>query len=304
MRDESSEGLRLLLEAASLADVEYEEAALPADRELTASGLKVHLLDWGNEGRPPILFLHGGTLTAHTWDLVCLALRADYHCLAYDLRGHGDTGWAADGDYSLEAHRADLEAVVQQLGLERFILVGMSLGGTTSLAYAGKRPETLSRLVLVDTGPETHAVGRRRITDFVTGPRELDSLDAFVERAIAFNPSRHPALLRRSLLYSLRQTPRGTWTWKQDPAVQRAQTEADRAHRQELLRAAVPRVTCPTLVVRGGNSEVLHDEDAARLARALPRGAWVRIEGAGHTVQGDQPRAFVEALRRFLAETA
>src|SRR2546428_10158960 len=124
--------------AAELAGVELPEVVLPEDRFVELNGLRLHYLDWGGEGRPRVLFLHGGGLTAHTWDLVCLALRADYHCLALDLRGHGDSDWSPGMDYSFEAHRDDVEAFADLLRLDRFVLVGMSLGGITALAYAGR----------------------------------------------------------------------------------------------------------------------------------------------------------------------
>ena len=292
-----------LAEAAELANLPLPEVVLPADRYLTANGLRFHYLDWGSPGRQPILFLHGGSLTAHTWDLVCLALRQDYHCLALDLRGHGDTDWAPDADYSLATQCGDVEQVVAQLGLERFVLVGMSMGGSVSLTYAGRHARQLASLVLVDTGPESRAVGRRRINDFVSTHREGDSIDEFVDRAMAFNPLRRPELLRRSLFHNLRQTPTGKWTWKYDYRHRGGGgSDEQRAQRTAGLWSAVPNVSCPALVVRGGISDIFHDEDAEKLAAALPDGRWVRIEQAGHTVQGDQPRAMVETLRGFLSD--
>jgi len=294
-----------LREATELAGFPPGEVVLPTERTLPANGLNFHLLDWGGDDptpeRPAVLFVHGASLTAHTWDLVCLALRDRYRCFALDLRGHGDSDWPPDGEYRLDALRADLEGVVEGLGLGRFILVGMSLGGATSLAYAGLHADRLAGLVVVDTGPETRDAGRRRIQRFVSTAPELESVDAFVERAIEHNPLRPPELLRRSLLHNLRQTPRGTWTWKWDPRRLETMTAEAREHRKTLLWDAVPRISCPTLVVRGGLSENFHDEDAEQLAGALPIGSWLRIEGASHTVQGDQPKALVAALEPFFA---
>jgi esterase len=299
---EPAEIKRHLREAAEIADMPIEEIVLPADRYLETNGLRIHYLDWGMAERPPVLFLHGRSLTAHTWDLVSLALRPRYRCLALDLRGHGDSSWSPEADYTLDAHCADLEGVVEQLGLERFILVGMSLGGAISLTYAGRHADRLAALVLVDVGPDTHRAGSRRISDFVAGPRELDSVEQFVERAMAFNPRRRPELLRRSLFHNLRQTPSGTWSWKYDHRLPSAMSEEQRARRREALWAAVPKVSCPALVVRGSESDLFYDEDARVLAERLPHGSWVRIEEAGHTVQGDQPKALVEALSRFFEE--
>lgn len=291
-----------LREAAALAALPLEEVVLPTEGRIAGNGLQLNHLDWGTAGLPPVLFLHGRSLTAHTWDLVCLALRQQYHCLALDLRGHGNSDWSSEIDYSLDAHCSDLEAAVDALGLDRFILVGMSLGGATSLTYAGRHADRLAGLVMVDIGPETRTPGGQRLNNFVTGPREHDSIEDFVERAMAFNPLRRPELLRRSLVHNLRQTPSGKWAWKYDRRVNGPPTDEAREHRRTMLWDAVPCVSCPTLVVRGANSDIFYDEDAEKLAAALPHGSWVRIEGAGHTVQGDQPKALVDALRPFLAQ--
>jgi pimeloyl-ACP methyl ester carboxylesterase len=291
-----------LRDGAARAGLELEEIVLPAERRLTANGLEFHYLDWGTPGLTPVLFLHGGGLNAHTWDLTCLALRQSYHCLALDQRGHGDTDWSPTADYSLEAHRGDVEAVVEQLGLNHFLLVGMSMGGAASLAYAGRHADRLAGLVLVDIGPDGRDAGRHRIASFVSGPREMDSVDDFVQRALEFNPRRRPELLRRSLLHNLRQTPEGKWTWKYDYRRYEAMSPEYREQRRAALWSAVPNVTCPTLVVRGAQSDVFHDEDAEKLVAALPDARWVRIEGAGHTVQGDQPKRLVEALRPFFEQ--
>jgi pimeloyl-ACP methyl ester carboxylesterase len=291
-----------LREAAVMAGLALDEVVLPTSREVEANGLKLHYLDWGREGKPPILFLHGGALTAHTWDLVCLALRQDYHCLAPDMRGHGDSDWSPEADYSHDSMGADVEALVEHLGFDQFTLVGMSMGGVASMAYAGRNHHRLTGFVLVDVGPEGRAPGRQRIQQFVSGPRELDSIEEFVERAVAFNPLRKPELLRRSLHHNLRQTPEGKWTWKYDDRIHHRLGDPERQRRRAELWEAIPKIACPSLVVRGGKSENFYDEDAEKLANALPRGSWVRIEGAGHTVQGDQPAALVEVLRKFLRE--
>jgi pimeloyl-ACP methyl ester carboxylesterase len=264
--------------------------------------MRFRYLDWGGEGKRPLLFLHGGGLTAHTWDLVCLALRPDYRCLALDLRGHGDSEWSPVMDYRIEAHRGDVEALVDHLGLEGFGLIGMSLGGLTALAYAGRHAARLSSLVIVDSGPEARQEGARRIAEFVAAPAEFASIDEVIGRALAFNPRRDASLLRRSLRHNLREMPDGKLTWKHDRRHRAKFDPEEWARRRQGLWDEIPRISCPTLVVRGGRSDVFHDEDAEKLARALPHGSWVRVEDAGHTVQGDNPRGLVAELRRFLAQ--
>jgi esterase len=280
----------------------FEEVVLPSERTASIGGLRFRYLDWGNEGLRPILFLHGGALTAHTWDLCCLALRDEFHCLALDQRGHGDTDWAPDADYSIAAQREDVRGFVDELGLDGFVLAGMSMGAINALAFAIHHPQKLSHLVIIDAGPEIRRPGSRRIRDFVNGGANPESLDAIIERALAFNPRRDPKILRRSLMHNLRQQTDGNWVWKYDrKRFQQMDRDAHAAERRGLADG-LAKVTCPTLVVRGAESDVFHEEDAERLAQRLPDGRYVTIPKAGHTVQGDNPKDLADALRQFLGE--
>jgi esterase len=289
------------LQSTSLrAGFDFDAVVLPRESHIVVNELRFRYLDWGVEGKRPILFLHGGALTAHTWDLCCLAMRDDFHCLALDQRGHGDSDWAPDVNYSIGAQREDVKGFAEALGLNQFILVGMSMGAINGLAYAIAYPETLSALVLIDAGPNVRRPGSRRIRDFVNGGAEPETLEAIIERALAFNPRRDPLILRRSLMHNLRRNEDGNWVWKYDRRrFQQMGGDRHAAERQGLADG-LANVTCPTLVVRGGDSDVFHDEDAERLAAALPDGRWVRIPDAGHTVQGDNPKDLVAALREFL----
>ena len=142
---------------AARAGFSFPDVVLPESREFHLGRMRFHYLDWGNKHLPTIVFLHGGALTAHTWDLCCLALRDDYHCLALDQRGHGDTDWAHDADYSVGAQLADTKGFADHLGLDKFMLAGMSLGAINSLAFAVAHPERLSHLVIIDAGPDRAA---------------------------------------------------------------------------------------------------------------------------------------------------
>src|SRR5579872_55828 len=283
------------------AGFQFGEVVLPESREFQLGRMRFHYLDWGNKHLPTIVFLHGGALNAHTWDLCCLALRDEYHCVALDQRGHGDSDWAHDSDYSIGAALADTTGLVDHLGLDKFILVGMSLGAINSLAFAISHPERLSHLVIIDAGPEMRRPGSSRIRDFVNAVQETVTVEAIIEKALEFNPRRDPKILRRSLMHNLRQQPDGTWRWKYDTRrFQRLDMEAHQAERARLADG-LARIACPALVVRGGESDVFHAEDAERLAARLPHGRQVTIARAGHTVQGDNPKDLVAELRRFLA---
>jgi esterase len=289
--------------AVSLSGLEVDELVLPAEHDVVVDGLRLHYLDWGNHGRPPLLFLHGGCLTAHTWDLVCLALRSDYHCLALDQRGHGDSEWSPIVDYGPDAHVHDIRGLIEQLGLERPVLVGHSLGGLNALIYAAAAAaDPLAGVVLVDVGPDPQPAAVKRVADFVMGAPGDGSVEDFVERARAFNPRRDPRLLRYSLLHNLRRLPNGTWTWKYDRRGLTPEHIATVRKSLEGLRDGAEAITCPVLVIRGAESDVMTDTQAAAFAATLPVGRWAKVESAGHTVQGDNPRGLVEVLAHFLAE--
>ena len=278
----------------------FGDVVLPGEHDVSVGQLRFRYLDWGTKGLRPILFLHGGALTAHTWDLCCLALRDEFHCVALDQRGHGDTDWAPDADYSIGAQREDIRGFADRLGFDRFVLVGQSMGAINGLAFAVTHPERLSALVMIDAGPEVRRRGSSRIRDFVNGGEKPESLDEIIERALAFNPRRDPQILRRSLMHNLRPQPDGTWSWKYDRSrFQRLDHDAHLAERRRLADD-LANVTCPALVVRGAESDVFHQDDAERLAKNFPDGRQVTIAQAGHTVQGDNPKDLVAALREFL----
>ena len=270
---------------------------LPDEREISLRGLRMHYHEWGNENARPLLFLHGGGLTSHTWDAVCLGLRDRYHCLALDFRGHGDSQWAED--YEIDAHVEDVRALVGALDLRNLGLIGMSLGGIVAVRYAG-RYKDLGALVVIDIGPTAQrSGGYRRIQDFVDGV-ELDSIEDFVERSLNFNPKRDRELLRTSLLHNLRELPNGKWTWKYDRRHYMRPGQPKRLTMMNATWGKVPGIICPTLVVRGGDSDILSDEAGKQLAGTFPDGTYVEVPRAGHTVQGDNPADLVAAVRRFL----
>jgi esterase len=300
MATPAAEQIEHLEVAARVAGLAGVEIVAPDEHDDVFGSLRLHWVDWGTAGRRPVLFLHGGLLTARTWDLVCLALRGDWHCLALDQRGHGDSEWSAGLDYDTDAHVSDLEAFVTRVGLERPVLVGQSMGALNALAYAHRHAAELRGLVLVDIAHEVELSGTARIAEFASAPAELDSIDEFVARAVAFNPARDERLLRRSLLHNLRRLPNGRWTWKYDRrAIAAGAFDRVRA-RLEPLTADVAAVTCPTLVVRGENSDVVTPAAAEAFAAAFPHARATTIPAAGHTVQGDNPRALADALGEFL----
>jgi pimeloyl-ACP methyl ester carboxylesterase len=292
-----------LRKVADVAGVSVGEFVLPAAADIIANGIRLHYLDWGNPTLPPVVFLHGGGQTAHTWDIVCLALREERHCVAVDLRGHGDSEWSSRVDYSLGSYATDVEQLIAQLGPQRPVLVGMSLGGLAALTYAARSSAEVGGLVIVDVGPAPQATGSSRIREFMSSTQELDSVDEFVERALAHNPTRDPRLLKTSLRNNLHQLPNGRWTWKYDRRHRdRDDLEAVFTAERTDLWSLLPAITAPVLILRGARSDVFHDEDAEELVRRLPAARWARVENAGHSIQGENPKGLINELRRFFAE--
>jgi esterase len=295
--------LEHLTTGAATAGIDVDRVHLPESRTVIANAIRIHFLEWGDPDAPPALFLHGGSLTAHTWDLICLALSDRYRCIAMDLRGHGDSEWPSDADYRFEAFAADAAALIEILDLHRPVVVGMSLGGLTSLELAGQRSDELSGLVVIDVGPDLRVDGAREIVAFTQHDQEMNGVEDFVQRAMSFNPARRPELLRRSLLHNLRQLPTGRWTWKWD---KRRMADADfdqMAVVNARLWDRVAKISCPALIVRGDRSRVFLDDDAAKLAGAMAGEAtWTVVANAGHTVQGDNPRGLLDVLEPFLGD--
>lgn len=290
-----------LRRAARIAGVDVGAVALPASKHTVVGGMRLHHLEWGRATAPPVVLLHGGGLTAHTWDLVCLGLLPEWRCLALDLRGHGDSEWSPAMHYDVDDHVGDVHGFLDQRGLRHVTLVGQSLGAFVALAYAARNPQRVRALVMVDSTPFMRwSPAVERVTDFVLAPPEADSLDELVGRAHRFNPRRDVRLLRRSLLHNLRRLPDGRWAWKHDRRHLSRERFVDLMRQFTALADATATVSCPVLVVRGAESESFTDELAAETAAAFPRARWVRVEGAGHTVQGDNAAGLVAVLRDFL----
>jgi pimeloyl-ACP methyl ester carboxylesterase len=297
---DTTEQLEMLRKAVEIAGLDARKIDLPQDHQLIIGTMRFHYLDWGGSGYP-ILFLHGGGINAHTWDVVALMLRDRFRCIALDQRGHGDSEWSPAIDYGVDTQVRDVEGFIDALKLEKPLLIGQSMGGLNSMAYAVRHSDRLKGLVVVDVGPEIEAAGAQRIREFASTP-ELPSIDEFVERAVKFNPLRDPAVLRRSLFYNLRQLPNGKFALKHDQ--RRASEDAWRIStaQRERLTSEVTKISCPTLILRGALSDVLSDAAAERFARSLPRARWVQVAKAGHNVQGDNPSGLLDALQPFLKE--
>ena len=203
--------LESLYKAARGRGVEFAEEFVPITRTFDASELRLSYTEWGDPGLPTVVMLHGFAQTSHAWDLITLGLADRFHLISLDQRGHGDSQWATDGDYSLETQQQDLDEFIKSLGVRRLILVGLSMGGRNAYVFASRNPQLISNLVVVDTGPQGIRSGRSRIRNFVTMPDELDTFEEFVERVHSFVPHRSLEQISNSLLNNIRQMENGKW---------------------------------------------------------------------------------------------
>ena len=298
-----SKGLSLH-DAARAQGVTFEREAVPEDRFVDANGMRFHYLDWGNPDAPDMLLLHGFAQTCHSWDFVALAFCDRYHVVALDQRGHGDSDWSESGDYAPETQQEDIAAVVSAIGLNDFVLMGLSMGGRNSFTYAATHPGDVRALVVVDAGPQNMRAGSHKIRNFVRQEDELDSIEDFVQRVLDYNPLRDPVQVRGSIVHNLKQLPSGRWTWKYDkhfrqPGGRRFQQDPEMTQR---LWGYMESLACPTLVVRGAESDIIALDTADGMHKRIPNGRMATVENAGHLVMGDNPSGFEQAVTGFLSE--
>ena len=274
--------------------------AQSTDCYVEANGLKFHYLDWGDPANPPLVLLHGVGQTCHTWDLFAAAMSPHFHVMAFDQRGHGDTDWAADKDYSRRSMVKDVEGFTTALGLDRFFLTGMSMGGANSLSFTANNPDRVEALVVVDVGPRVENKGVQNIRNFMKDFREFDTLDEAAAVIHKFNPRRPLEIIRKyTVVYNLKQLPSGKWTWKYDTYFSEGHSRIDVKQMQQELSQEVKKITCPTLLVKGAESDVLSLDGARLLQTAIPGSEFALVAGAGHSVMGDNPPGFEAAVREF-----
>jgi pimeloyl-ACP methyl ester carboxylesterase len=272
----------------------------PRDRTVTVRGLALHSVEWGDPAGKPIVLLHGITGHARTWDRLAADLAGSFRVIALDQRGHGDSPAAPDADYTMGTMAQDLGGFADALGLGTFTLLALSMGGRVAIAYAGANPARVERLVIVDIGPDIHPAGMERVRSMMAGASESIASEAqaieYIRRA---NPRYDDAELRHRVQHGLKRLPDGSLAWKYDKALRDMMRGGGRRADMDLWEP-LGRITCPTLIVRGAESDILSPEIAKRMLETLPDGRLAEVASAGHTVPGDQPDAFARAVRSFL----
>jgi pimeloyl-ACP methyl ester carboxylesterase len=268
---------------------------------LEINGLRLRYLEWGRPEALPIVCVHGYTSSAEAFNAVARRLEDRAHLVAMDVRGHGESAWSPDGAYQYADQAGDLTALVDRLGIERFVLIGTSMGGIIAMAYASQHPQRLRGLVLNDIGPDVEA-GSTRITGMVgSRPADFASLD----EAMQYRRETSPITAARPLEDQeetargvLRQRPDGRWAWKMDPAYIEQRVKRGAPVRPSLW-PTLETLPCPTQVVWGTDSDVLSEAQAKRMTAALPKGELVSVPGVGHAPTLVEPPVLA-ALDRLL----
>ncbi|MDQ1461544.1 MAG: hypothetical protein QOI08_3028 [Actinomycetota bacterium] len=267
--------------------------------EAKTTGGTISALAWGT-GAPELVLIHGGAQNAHTWDTVALAL--DRPLLAVDLPGHGHSAHRDDHAYWPVENATAIEEALRVLAPDARVVVGMSLGGLTALALTDRAPDLVRALVLVDVTPGVNREKSSAIAQFIDGPEYFSSFDEILARTVQFNPTRSESSLRRGILHNAIETDDGRWRWRYD-LPRRGSGEGDDGQVMpglDDLWSAVERVRVPFLVVRGGTSPVVDDEDIAEVERRNPKARVIVVDGAGHSVQGDKPVDLAGILNSLL----
>ena len=287
----------------------------PSSGSFVSQRMRLHYADWGNESAPPLILLHGGRDHGRSWDWVAERLRADYHILAPDLRGHGDSEWSASGDYAMHGFVHDLAELIRQLGLAPLRIVAHSLGGNIALRYAGLYPDNVVKLVSIEgLGPSPTMLaerGRLPVEDRMKTwmdeqiklgegrRRTYKSIDEAVARMQEANLRLTPAQARHLTVHGIAANEDGSYSWKFDEYV-RSWAPADLS--PEEMQRLWGRIRCPTLLVYGGESWASNPAEDGRLGY-FTNARVALFPEAAHWVHHDQLDGFVAETRAFLSES-
>ena len=287
-------------------------ASGPTSHSFISQRLKLHYADWGNEGAPPLLLVHGGRDHCRSWDWVAEKLADRYHVIAPDLRGHGDSAWAPDGNYEMGAFVYDLAQLIHQLDIAPVTIVAHSMGGNISLRYTGLYPENVRKLVAIEgLGPSPKVLAKRAETPFAERfrkwiddkrqaagrqPRRYATLEDALARMAAENSYLTPEQARHLTIHGINRNEDGSWSWKFDnylnvwPTVDLPQAD---------IEALWSAITCPTLLLYGADSWASNPEGDGRLDH-FSTAKVIEFENAGHWLHHDQFERFMSTLEDFL----
>ncbi|MGV8995563.1 MAG: alpha/beta fold hydrolase [Parvibaculaceae bacterium] len=284
----------------------------PTSQFYISQRLRLHYVDWGNEDKPPLLLIHGGRDHCRNWDWVAQSLRDRYHIIAPDLRGHGDSQWMVGGTYEFNDYVYDIAQLIHQLKLAPLTIVSHSMGGAIALRYTGLYPETVKKIVVIEgMGPSPKMLAERlsetvdvRLRKWIAElrksssrlPRRYASIEDAYKRMQEENPHLSPERARHLTVHGITQNEDGTYSWKFDNNVRHFSPNGSDVKATQYLWS---QVTCPTLLLRGGDSWASDPQADGRAAHF--KDVTVKtIEGAGHWVHHDQLDKFLTITNEFL----
>lgn len=274
------------------------QTELPVNKFITVNGLQIHYLDWGNERKQPLILLHGISRVAHTFDHVASHFAQNYHVIAVDMRGHGDSGWHAQGAYLVEDYTSDIEQLIERLDLRNIVLWGASTGGRVVQMIAGLHPDRVSAAIVEDVGPERPAaISNRRGDRMAKEANGWASVDSLVEQLKTDYPRTPEPMLRTLAQHGSKPRADGRIVWKRDPAILKGFIPTE-------LWATVRQIKAPIIYVLGGASKIVPLDTQQELRRALPQAEIVTMSGLGHYPSDEQPAEFLAIADRFLAGAA
>ena len=284
----------------------------PTSRIYFSQRLRLHYVDWGNPEAPPLLLVHGGRDHCRNWDWVAQRLRKDYHIIAPDLRGHGDSEWSATGQYLMAGYIYDLAQLIHQQKLAPVTIIAHSLGGNIALRYTGIYPENVKRLVAIEgLGPSPKMMAERggrpidvRMRKWIDDqrnlsgrlPRRYPTIEDAFKRMHEENKHLSPGQARHLTQHGVNQNEDGTYSWKFDNYV-RSNPPYDM--RQREVEELWTRITCPTLLVYGKESWASNPQDDGRIEH-FQNATAVSVEKAGHWVHHDQLEVFMSLVSDHL----
>ncbi len=269
--------------------------AEPADRTVAVNGLNIHYLDWGSAGKPPLILLHGIARTAHTFGHLAPHFTANYHVIAVDMRGHGDSAWDPQGSYVVEDYVKDIAALIAQLKLSNIVLWGNSTGGRVAQMIGGLHPDLVTAVIVEDVGPERPREVSNRRADRMG--READgwaTADDMLVQVKKENPRTPEPVLKELVRYGSKPRADGRIVWKRDPAILNGFVPTE-------LWATVRLIKAPVIYILGGASNIVPAQTQMDIRRDLPQSEIVMMPGLGHYPSDEKPAEFLAIVERFLA---
>lgn len=285
---------------------------VPEPSFITIDNLKLHYLDWGDDGKPVLLFLHGLTGQAYDWVYTANHLQDKYHCIALTNRGHGDSQWADVNRYTIQDFAIEVALFIDALNIERLSILGSSLGGMNGIFYAATHPERVTKLIVSDVPPEFNAEWMVKWRLILSGVKS--EFGSFAEFFDMMRQTRDPLAaeekVRGFVAYATRELPGGRLAWKHDVEMEKAFYKGFIRDSQAILLGRKPeidwwyllaQVRCPTLILRGTESSLLDHETIQKMVAAMSKAEMVEVEGSGHVLFWDKPDEFNQIVEEFLA---